>query len=300
MPIAPALRRLDIELPACPRSLVELALLLDDEGVSLARVAALIEADMALAAAVVRSVNGAHFGLLRRVGTVNEALQHLGFREVCALTYAIGLRGAFPPSPFLESLWSRAGRRGRAMGACAAALGIDPWQAHTTGLFGEVGAAALHRHDPLRSAELRAQAAEPLQRAAAEIACFGVSHAALGGALCQVWGLAAPVAEAVRQRPLVHALARAQDEATAAPLRADWAHEAPPLRRLLALLAATDLAPALDPLRPPTLDAEGFAAEADWARACGRLAQEAGLDAELLVGELGRALACLDTQAAPA
>ncbi len=295
MPIAPALRRLDIELPACPRSLVELALLLDDPGVALARVAALIEADMALAAAVVRSVNSAHFGVLRRVGTVIEALQHLGFREVCALTYAIGLRGAFPPSPALEGLWSRAGRRGRAMGACAAALGIDPWQAHTTGLFAEVGVAALHRHDPLGHAE--PGSGQPLQRAAAEIARYGVSHAALGGALCQVWGLAAPVAEAVRQRPLAHALALAEGEADAAPLRADWEHEPPPLRRLLALLAATDLAPGLDAPPAPRLDAAGFAAEAAWTAACTRLAAEAGLDAELLVGELGRALACLEPQA---
>ncbi|MBL0718522.1 HDOD domain-containing protein [Piscinibacter sp. Jin2] len=300
MPIAPALRRLDIELPACPRSLVELALLLDDEGMSLARVATLIEADMALAAAVVRSVNSAHFGLLRRVGTVNEALQHLGFREVCALTYAIGLRGAFPPSPFLESLWNRASRRGRAMGACAAALGIDPWQAHTTGLFGEVGAAALHRHDPVASAELMAERSEPLQRTAAEIARFGVSHAALGGALCQVWGLAAPVAEAVRQRPLAHALAHAEDADQAAALRADWEHEPPPLRRLLALLAAADLAPSLDAPPAAGLDAEDFAAEARWMAACERLAREAGLDAGLLIAELGRALVCLDVQGTPA
>ena len=115
MPIDPALRSLDIDLPACPQVLVQLSLLMADEDANAQSIATLIEADMALASAVVRSVNSALFGLVRRVESVPEAVRYLGTREVSALTFEIGLRGAFPPSPTLSALWARAGRRGLVM-----------------------------------------------------------------------------------------------------------------------------------------------------------------------------------------
>ena len=114
MAIDPALRSLDIDLPACPQTLVQLSLLMHDEDANLQSISALIERDMALAAAVVRTVNSALFGLLRRVESVPEAVRYLGTREVSALTFELGLRGAFPPSPTLTALWDRAGRRGLA------------------------------------------------------------------------------------------------------------------------------------------------------------------------------------------
>ena len=94
MPVAPALRSLDIDLPACPQVLVDLSLLLHDENADTRKIGGLIEADMALAAAVVRSVNSALFGLMRRVESVPEAVRFLGTREVAMLTYEIGLRAA--------------------------------------------------------------------------------------------------------------------------------------------------------------------------------------------------------------
>lgn len=227
MPIAPNLRSLDTDIPACPQALVQLSLLMNDETANAQAIAALIEGDMALASAVVRAVNSAMFGLLRRVETVPEAVRYLGTREVSAITFEMGLRAAFPPGPLIDGLWQRASRRGLAMGRAAGALDIDPWLAHTAGLFAESGQAVLYAHDPTRYAALAATAPALAERLAAEIEAFGVNHAALGAALCQAWGLASDVAETVRLRP-------------APPPQ--WAAAPAAVQRLLALGAAVELA----------------------------------------------------------
>ena len=57
MPLPTPLRRLDVDLPACPQVLTRMMALMQDEDASLAEMAELVEGDMALAAAVLRTVN---------------------------------------------------------------------------------------------------------------------------------------------------------------------------------------------------------------------------------------------------
>lgn len=226
MTIDPQLRNLNIDLPACPGTLVKLSLLMADENCAIDTLAALIETDMALASAVVRTVNSALFGLLKRVETVHEAVRYLGMAQVAGLTYEIGLRGAFPPSPTLQSIWDRAGVRGLAMGRIARQLDVDPWQAHTAGLFAESGRAVLYAHDRTRYVALEQQAPDEAQLCASEIEAFGVSHAALGAALCQSWGLSREVTDSVR--------ARVNNPG-------QWTTERPTVQKLLAIGHVVDL-----------------------------------------------------------
>ena len=225
MSIAPQLRNLNIDLPACPSTLVKLSLLMAEEDSSIDQLAALIETDMALSSAVVRTVNSALFGLLKRVETVHEGIRYLGMAQVAGLTYEIGLRGAFPPSPLLQNIWDRAGVRGLAMGRIARQLDVDPWQAHTTGLFAESGRAVLYAYDRQRYSELDKTHSDEAALCAAEIEAFGVSHSALGAALCQSWGLSRDVADSVRARPNVPS---------------QWTPERPPVQKLLTIGAAVD------------------------------------------------------------
>lgn len=266
MPIDPDLRPLDIDLPACPQVLVQLSMLMAEEDANTQAIAVLIEADMALASAVVRSVNSALFGLLRRVESVPEAVRFLGVREVSALTFEIGLRGAFPPGPMLSALWSSAGRRGLAMGRAAHVLDVDPWLAHTAGLFAESGQAALLAHDSGGYQTLVKASPDALAWLDAEQTLYGVNHASLGAALCQAWGLASEVAAGVRLRPLAlrSLLAERGEE-----LAAQWRRETFMVKRLLALMATVDCALA-------------GANTAELSQACERVAPLAALEAPLL------------------
>jgi HD-like signal output (HDOD) protein len=225
MSIAPTLRNLNIDLPACPSTLVKLSLLMAEENSTVDQLSGLIETDMALSSAVVRTVNSALFGLLKRVESVHEGIRYLGMAQVAGLTYEIGLRGAFPPSPLLQSIWDRAGVRGLAMGRIARQLDVDPWLAHTTGLFAESGRAVLYAYDRQRYDALHTTAEDEVRLCAAEAEAFGVSHSALGGALCQSWGLSRDVADTVRARPAPHS---------------DWTQERPAVQKLLAIGAAVD------------------------------------------------------------
>ncbi|MGQ0597968.1 HDOD domain-containing protein [Aquabacterium sp.] len=225
MTIAPQLRNLNIDLPACPSTLVKLSLLMAEEDSSIDQLSSLIETDMALSSAVVRTVNSALFGLLKRVETVHEGIRYLGMAQVAGLTYEIGLRGAFPPSPLLQQIWDRAGVRGLAMGRIARQLDVDPWQAHTSGLFAETGRAVLYAYDRQRYQALEADTHDEALLCAAEIEAFGVSHSALGAALCQSWGLSRDVADSVRARPNTPS---------------QWTQERPAVQKLLTIGAAVD------------------------------------------------------------
>lgn len=225
MSISPQLRNLNIDLPACPSTLVKLSLLMADENCSTDQLASLIETDMALSSAVVRTVNSALFGLLKRVETVHEGIRYLGMAQVAGLTYEIGLRGAFPPSPLLQNIWDRAGIRGLAMGRIARQLDVDPWLSHTAGLFAESGRAVLFAYDRQRYAALEADGSDEAMLCAAEIEAFGVSHSALGAALCQSWGLSREVSDSVRARP---------------NSASQWTQERPAVQKLLTIGAAVD------------------------------------------------------------
>ena len=116
MSVDPALRTLDIAIPAQPDSLVRLSLLMADDELNLAAIAQLIESDMALAAAVMKAVNSSLYGLKGRVQSVQQAITYLGTREVAAVTFEMGLKAVFPAAPELEAVWERASVRGLLMG----------------------------------------------------------------------------------------------------------------------------------------------------------------------------------------
>jgi HD-like signal output (HDOD) protein len=208
MPVDPELRTLEIDIPARPESLVRLSLLMADEDMNLNDASRLIEGDMALAAAVMKAVNSSLYGLKGRVQSVQQAITYLGMREVAAITFEMGLRAAFPPAAELEPIWKRAAQRGLIMGRLASQMSQDAWAAHSAGLFEECGKAVLFRHAPDHYRSMLRAARDDTELASLELAGFGVSHDALGAALCESWGLGAAAVASVRH----HVQAQASGE----------------------------------------------------------------------------------------
>jgi HD-like signal output (HDOD) protein len=205
MPVDPKLRSLNIDVPAQPESLVKLSLLLADDEVNLQAVSSLIATDMALASAVLKAVNSSLYGLNGRVQSVQQAITYLGTREVASVTFELGLRAVFPAAPELDAVWERASVRGLLMGRIGQAIGVDPWAAHSAGLFEECGKAVLFRHAPDRYRPLLQDADDDEELLLLEHDTFGVSHDALGAALCESWGLSAPAVSSVRYHVIVNA-----------------------------------------------------------------------------------------------
>jgi HD-like signal output (HDOD) protein len=198
MSVNPELRSLEVGIPAQPESLVKLSLLMADEDMNLSEIARLIETDMALAAAVLKAVNSSLYGIRGRVQSVQQAITYLGMREVASITYEMGLRAAFAPAVELEPLWARAARRGLLMGRLAQRMSLDAWVAHSAGLFEECGKAVLFRHAPEHYRAMMRATASDADLLLLEHTGFGVSHDALGAALCESWGLSAQAVVSVR------------------------------------------------------------------------------------------------------
>ena len=198
MSVDPQLRTLDIDIPAKPDALVKLSLLLAEDDVNQLAIASLIENDMALAAAVMKAVNSSLYGLAGRVQSVQQAITYLGTREVSGITFEMGLRAAFPPAPELEPIWQRASQRGLLMGRLAQSLGQDAWAAHSAGLFEECGKAVLFRHASGHYRSMMRAASNDAELCQLEHTGFGVSHDALGAALCESWGLGPAAVASVR------------------------------------------------------------------------------------------------------
>jgi HD-like signal output (HDOD) protein len=91
------------------------------------------------------------------------------------------------------------------MGRIAQALSVDPWVAHSAGLFEECGKAVLYRHDPDQYPRLLRQAVDDGGLLALELEAYGVTHDALGAALCETWGLADAAVHSVRYHVSVNA-----------------------------------------------------------------------------------------------
>lgn len=198
MPVDPQLRSLDIAIPAQPEALVKLSLLLAEDDMQLGELATLIESDMALASAVLKAVNSSLYGLKGRVQTVQQAITYLGMREVASVTYEMGLRAVFRHAKELEPVWQRAGLRGLVMGRLGQLLDVDPWAAHSAGLFEECGKAVLYRHAPDHYRSMLRAATNDSELITLERAGFGVSHDALGAAMCESWDLAPDAVASVR------------------------------------------------------------------------------------------------------
>ena len=198
MSVHPELRKLDIDIPSQPQALLQLSLLLAEDDINLQAAAALVESDMALAAAVLKAVNSSLYGLKGRVQSVQQAITFLGLREVAAITFEMGLRAAFPPAPELAPIWQRAAWRGQLMSRLAQRLALDAWAAHSAGLFEECGKAVLFRHAPEHYRAMLRAAPDDAALVELERTGFGVSHDALGAALCESWGLGPAAVASVR------------------------------------------------------------------------------------------------------
>lgn len=204
MAIDRKLNLLDFDIPAQPEGLLKLSVLLAEDEVDLQAVSLLVSSDMALAAAVLKTVNSAKYGLRGRVQSVQQAITYLGTREVAAVTFELGLRAVFPAAPELEPLWERASVRGLLMGRIGQALSVDPWAAHSAGLFEECGKAVMFRHASDRYRPMLAKAESDEELLMLELAEFGVSHDTLGGALCESWGVAPGAVDSVRFHVVVN------------------------------------------------------------------------------------------------
>lgn len=191
-------------LPSLPAIAAQVIELTSDPNVSIKELAKLIQQDQALAAKILRTVNSSFYGLRERCGTIDKALVLLGLSPVKSLVLGFSLVSALPPTQEdgfdYRGYWRRSLYSGVAARDIATVVReLDPDETFLAALFQDIGMMALHLAVPEQYApillESKGNHADLLK---VEINELEISHAELGGMLCERWKLPAQLIHPVR------------------------------------------------------------------------------------------------------
>ena len=193
------------QLPSPPRVHFQLMKELALTDATIESVGAIIAQDASLTAKLLQVVNSAFFSPPQPVVSVREAVQTVGFNLVRSLSLSLGLFASLNPLAASELNPDRLYLHSLATALLAQKIMIDESVAPETadaafaaGILHDVGKLVLVSALPglyRQSVQLAADELIPQWQAEANI--FGVDHAAVGAYLLGLWGLPAPIVEAV-------------------------------------------------------------------------------------------------------
>ncbi|GAB4213339.1 MAG: HDOD domain-containing protein [Rhodoferax sp.] len=225
-----------VKLPAMPRVGRQLLARLGADDVSLAEIAAQIQADPALSAKLLRLANSAYFHVSRSIATVGAATQMLGLVMVRNLVVGHSMGAVYGQlADFDLPVFWRHGLYTACLSRwLAQQTGRDGDCAFTLGVLQGIGILHMHAAAPqaMQGIACEADMLSP-RRAQVERATLGFHHGDVASALAQRWNFPPVLAESLRWIPL---------PLDAQPLNADaaWIHLAAWRARLAVLGAGSD------------------------------------------------------------
>lgn len=192
-------------VPSIPRVYFEMLDAMQSPDSPLERISEIIAKDPGMTAKLLQLVNSAFFGFARECNRAAEAVQMIGVTRVRALALGLQVFAAFKADRLadfnLEQVWQHSLRTG-----LFARLIVEEENGHhelmeqafSAGVMHDIGKLALAAYltDPYREICRRA-AAERRPLFEVERESLGANHAELGGYLLGLWGLPAPLVEAV-------------------------------------------------------------------------------------------------------
>jgi len=192
-------------LPSLPSLYVQIVEELNKPSTTIEYIGEIVSQDIAMTAKFLKLVNSAFFGLSHPVTTPSEAAMYLGIDTIKALVLSIHtfsqfddlISCGFKLDALMHHSLRTAGRAGR-IARMEASTSKTVNECFVGGMLHDVGKllmAANYPKDYQRVTRLVGQ--EGISYCAAEKEIFGVHHASVGGYLLGLWGLPAPVVEAI-------------------------------------------------------------------------------------------------------
>lgn len=190
-------------LPNVPEVVRELMQALSDPDADYNVIAEKVAQDQTISLKILRLVNSAHFGLTRKVSTIDEAVVILGMEKLNTLVIASGMANSAPDVDGLDmrEFWSDS----------FMVATIAQWLAHrsesvpadvafTAGVIYNIGRLLLHLAAPNRAKAIQTLVKESkASRVAAETERLGFTSQDAGKALLDMWKLPEALGVAVRQ-----------------------------------------------------------------------------------------------------
>lgn len=185
-------------LPAAPQIMSRLHTMLTDVNSGLSEIAALLRRDAALTARILSIANSPAYGVAGGIGSIEEALQRVGFGEVFRLVGVVAnqslstqLRSYGWPAAQVcsHNLFSALVAE-----ATARRVGVDRRLAYTAGLLGTIGMVLLDRAGggSVREYETYLEAGHG-DLLAWETNTYGFTHHQINAVLFKFWGFPEPI-----------------------------------------------------------------------------------------------------------
>ena len=180
-------------LPPFPVTIQKVMALAGDPDSSLTELAAVIRLDQAITANILRICNSAYFGLRRPVDNVNDAIMHMGKKNVLRAVVAAGLSRYFRTTKGYDmkggELWEHAVAVALMSQICAARISRpDDPRLFTAGVLHDIGKMVMGEF--VHEAWQKIQELTERQKYSfleAEQEVLGVNHAELGGEIALIW-----------------------------------------------------------------------------------------------------------------
>lgn len=192
-------------LPSLPKIYSDLVHELESDDVSMDKVGAMIENDLAMSAKVLQLVNSSFFGLPSHVTSPKHAVSLLGLNVIRPLTLSASVFVQYEGMDLKHFCLDREIQHGLSVALAARKIAQNETKdnnlvddAFIAGMMHDIGKLilAVHQTESFENAigqsELKNQ---PLWKS--ELEEFGTTHAAVGAHLLGLWGLSNPIVEAV-------------------------------------------------------------------------------------------------------
>jgi HD-like signal output (HDOD) protein len=187
-------------LPSIPKIVQELLQTFDNPDADMKQVANKIALEPVLTAKLLRTANASHYGLPRKVASVQDAVIVLGFSAVRTLVMASGLVTSLqlPAALDKKQFWTDA----FAIAETAKWLGkfgakVDPNTLATAGLVHTVGQLLMYSVYPEQATKVKHAVAAGQSRLEAEQAVFGYTYCVVGAELAKRWKFPTAICEAL-------------------------------------------------------------------------------------------------------
>jgi HD-like signal output (HDOD) protein len=192
-------------LPSFPSLYVEIMAEVDSPNSLLETIATTVARDPAMTAKILQIANSAALGLACRISSPFEAVGFLGLATVRSLVLSAHIFSCFEKTNLkgfsIDRLWKHSTASGTLARTIMQLEGSDPADssdAYTAGLLHDIGKMMLAESLPEQFQKALTLAADGKRSLYdAELEVFGATHAGVAGYLLGLWGLPAPLVEAV-------------------------------------------------------------------------------------------------------
>ncbi|MBN2227591.1 MAG: HDOD domain-containing protein [candidate division Zixibacteria bacterium] len=189
------------QLSSLPQTMVEVLRVARDEKASTRDLAEVLQHDPSMTAKVLRMVNSPYYGMMREIGSVRQAVQTIGMRQVMALALTSSVyRMTDNWNSCLDRVrfWRHSLEVAIAARMIAEKAGYrHSEEAFVAGLLHDLGLLILEHAVPDRFSQVWKQAEREGNLPELEIEAWGTNHALIGQYLLERWNLPDTISRAV-------------------------------------------------------------------------------------------------------